>query len=710
MKRIILSFIFMFSLTSFLLAQNYTIVSSAGTSPDYAIFDTTATLLLTTGGSAISATQTIPFPFKFYGSDVTTYKAATDGYITFDVTNTSSNGSNVALPNASAPAWSIFAFWDDWELNSVAGGTPDAITINTYGTAPNRVHVIQWRSITRAGGTASSDWAYFAIRLFEDNHFDVVLNGANYNSTSATIGCQDISKSLASSVSGSPNIAYPSLDYTSNADDQVYSFYYVDKAYDVKITSTSWSDVIYQNDCISGTLVNVGTETITGFDYVWSINGEVNRRKYTGLNIPTGGSYSFSNGYPVALSPGSTANISMVIESLNGSQVDGNPSDNEFASVSNVFSGDMTSEHYVLLEEFTTAPCGYCPDGGLVVESIASTNARVIPVGIHAGYLTDAMTISEHSTLATRMANGAPTACIDRVLFDGETRIGHSRNVWASHTSQRLAEATPVCVSMSNTYNSTTRVIDANIDITLLDNLPEGDYRVNLYVLEDSVIGSGSGYDQTNYYNTTSGHPYNGAGNPIVGYIHRHVLRALPTTTWGDASILSSQPAAGSYQASYSYTLPASNNANRIHLVAFVSQYDASDDTKMTVFNSIENRLNDSETNSCAADASRNSCPTTFTPTGIEENVLSDEDANLQLYPNPVNDVLNVSIMFENPTEVVMNVYDSKGNLVVTSGMMQSFSGVNNYFVNTTELASGAYHLAVRSNSNVLYNKTFIVE
>ncbi len=116
----------------------------------------------------------------------------------------------------------------------------------------------------------------------------------------------------------------------------------------------------------------------------------------------------------------------------------------------------------------------------------------------------------------------------------------------------------------------------ADVSINILDNLPAGDYRISLYVTEDSVTGTGPGYDQSNLYHTVVGNPFYGMGNFIAGYVHKHVARALLPSSWGLAGVIPASPVSGqNFSHSFNHTLPPSYDEKKISLIAFVSRHTA---------------------------------------------------------------------------------------------------------------------------------------
>ncbi len=84
----------------------------------------------------------IGFPFNFYGNNYTQFLISTNGYLTFDISNAGGYSPwsiNNALPSPNNPLNSIMGPWQD--VNPGVGGS---IMFASFGTAPNRMLVVQW--------------------------------------------------------------------------------------------------------------------------------------------------------------------------------------------------------------------------------------------------------------------------------------------------------------------------------------------------------------------------------------------------------------------------------------------------------------------------------------------------------------------------------------------------------------------------------------
>jgi hypothetical protein len=230
----------------------------------------------------------------------------------------------------------------------------------------------------------------------------------------------------------------------------------------------------------------------------------------------------------------------------------------------------------VLLEQYTGAWCGWCVDGSVVMEDLMERYPdQVIGLKIHQG---DAMEIPKvmKDTLGS-FVSGYPAGSIDRVLFSGQSKIGVSRNLWSTFVMQQMAKPADVDVKVINiNYDPSTRKITADVEATFVKSL-SGDIRLNLIVAEDSVIGTGSTYDQRNFISNNSsfvGHPYYSKPDPIKSYAHRAVVRAYLGGAWGVKGIVPGVITPGTpYKTTFSYTVPSSYKAENITLVATVQKY-----------------------------------------------------------------------------------------------------------------------------------------
>ena len=447
------------------------------------------------------------------------------------------------------PNNAIYAFWDDWGV--IAGtGAVDNVFSYTYGTAPNRVHVIQYFSVTMLGGAG---YGYPTIRIYEGEDFDVVLAYGNTTGSSGTIGAEDANGTTGVQAGSSPSATFP-VTTLAATDDVVYNFSWDQILYDMSVTGLdNQNSVSVGNQTITGTIKNKGSMAITSFDLHYTSNGGATQTmNVTGVNIASGANYAFSHSTVLNIaSTGQVADVCVWADNLNGhaDQRTGNDQSCKTLYTPTNVSGTRT----VLIEEFTGAWCGWCPDGEVVVDGILANNPeKVLSVSVHSG---DDMTFTDGIRTGFGVSS-YPSGMIDRTLFAGETGEPHSRGAWAANAANQIGSYTPADVNITYTYNATLRKFDITFTADFVD-IAVGDIRFVPMIVEDNVTGTGSGYDQINYLNTSAGHHYAGQGDPIVGFVHKRVLRALPGGAFGNAGVIPSVAAVGgSYSENFTYVLP----------------------------------------------------------------------------------------------------------------------------------------------------------
>src|SRR5690606_16079563 len=195
---------------------------------------------------------------------------------------------------------------------------------------------------------------------------------------------------------------------------------------------------------------------------------------------------------------------------------------------------------YVLFESVNSVGVHFSPDADIIINQIKNTTPNAIFAIFHHNYDSyhDLMQIQEGVNYASTYLTGYPTGTADRTITSASSNISVNKNLYAQAINDRLTAAASYDITMTHTYNFNTRQIAVNLKGTALVSLG-GNYHFNVYVIEDSVSGTGPGYDQKiTLYNTPVGHPAFGLGDPIVGYEHPVVVRAvLAADIWGDFAV-----------------------------------------------------------------------------------------------------------------------------------------------------------------------------
>ena len=248
-----------------------------------------------------------------------------------------------------------------------------------------------------------------------------------------------------------------------------------------------------------------------------------------------------------------------------------------------------------LVEELTGAWCGFCPDGALILDQIIDAYlGQVLGVSIHEG---DAMEISSFYNAIDGAYNvpGFPTGMVNRKTFQGSSPM-MSRNIWDNYCWGEVNKdggCGLAIVSKPNAANPS--AYDIEVQAGFNKDLSNDNLRIVVYVIEDKVKGTGSGYNQSNYYSSQSQaaggstHPFYNEPNPIPGYEHNHTVRKVITADMGDMIPSSKTKPGMTYK--FTETIGTANykNAN-VKILAYVYKYD-SNTTKHEILNVQEAKL-----------------------------------------------------------------------------------------------------------------------
>lgn len=293
----------------------------------------------------------------------------------------------------------------------------------------------------------------------------------------------------------------------------------------------------------------------------------------------------------------------------------------------------------VVMEEFTGAWCQYCADGAVKADQVENNYADAIVVSVHDG---DAMEVQEGIDMASFYGPAYPQALINR------SGALVSRGAWSSQVGTALQGASAVTVSFDSvSYNATTREFIA--DVKAMFTGPEsGDLRLNLIVLEDNLRGVGTGWNQVNADNGTPGHPYYQAGNPIVGFNHRHVMRTMLDGAWGVSGVIPSSVNFGTTATRrYTFTLPAGWKPWDVSLVAIVQKYGAGINER-EILNGEEFHLN--------------------TLVVGTTDQLDHSKPYMTVSPNPVSDISKITYTLQSAGQIRLEVLNTLGQHVATLG------------------------------------------
>jgi hypothetical protein len=233
----------------------------------------------------------------------------------------------------------------------------------------------------------------------------------------------------------------------------------------------------------------------------------------------------------------------------------------------------------VLVEDYTGHKCGNCPVAAEVLTGLdtsANYKGKIIPLAIHAGFF--AATSAAYPTDFRNTAGNAydsqfgissagnPNGLVNRVGY-GTGGFIKAYSVWGSEVAQQITQAAKFQIKIKNTFNTGSNSLSTDITVKSLAS-NSGTYKLVVLLTEDSIIA-----EQLDYRLP--------AGSQLISnYKFNHVLRGAINSEWGDAIFTTAASANDSVVKSFTnFSINATYNANKCHVIAYVYDADAASPT-----------------------------------------------------------------------------------------------------------------------------------
>ncbi|MEI6091428.1 MAG: S8 family serine peptidase [bacterium] len=234
----------------------------------------------------------------------------------------------------------------------------------------------------------------------------------------------------------------------------------------------------------------------------------------------------------------------------------------------------ISKQQNILFELQTGAWCSWCPDGFCRMDSILLLYPQRVFGALWHNY--DSLTITADDTISSKFGiNAYPSALFNRLpdfeFYNYDYRA--TRVLWRTNVENLLAEEPIISVTNSWSINGQTLTVKVNTEI--LTNYSK-QLTFNVIITEDSLSGTGSGWDQQNANNTTVGHPYYNMGDPITNFKHNMAVRQNLGGVFGvKGSFPSSGVTKGStYDYTFTYEIPENYKKNNLNVICFVQVFD----------------------------------------------------------------------------------------------------------------------------------------
>ena len=325
---------------------------------------------------------------------------------------------------------------------------------------------------------------------------------------------------------------------------------------------------------ISGTITNLGLNTINSIDINWQVDsGTIHTQTLSGLNVVNNQSYNFTHQDQWNPLVGQYS-LNVWISNVNTGSTDSDTTNNQITKTITVVNEIFPKA--VVYEEGTGTWCGWCVRGHVGLKDMYHNHAdgSFIGVAVHNG---DPMVLAEYDTAMSGLITGYPSGVLNRVASEIDPGIDSLEPSFEAEFNK-----TPLAkVSIPNqSWNPTTRQISLDVEAKFALDLASANYNLAAIIVEDGVVGTGTSYDQHNYYSSQGidlidweGINWRNLGSPIpaANMVYNHVGRAL---LGGYAGVSGSVPTSVTYNTPYTYTfnytLPTTQFENNIKLVAIV--------------------------------------------------------------------------------------------------------------------------------------------
>ena len=353
--------------------------------------------------------------------------------------------------------------------------------------------------------------------------------------------------------------------------------------------------------------INAGTTTIKSFDAVVKMGDKTSQLQFGGLDIKPKEGYSFKLQGINSKDVGSQ-DVNVDIVNINGDNSDIDNSDNSFSAKVFFYPHDM--ERSLLLEGFTGQDCSQCPSGHISINSaIENCGESIVEVSHHAGFYPDIFTMSEDDAYRFYYSNPAstfaPAVMVNRSA-DNSISLSPVVNAETSYIYSLIDHASQskpyVSLNLMTELNEETRELKVKLQMKPHSDLPTDNVLFNIFLVQDSLqayqSNGGTNYTHNRVFRgTLTGNSWGlsvknwKAGEEKSWETTYTVPESIHSSYWTDDMLDSNGKYSGKYEASQTDIKAVLKN---MWVVAYVGEYDTSDNTKNVVFNCCEAKLGES--------------------------------------------------------------------------------------------------------------------
>lgn len=442
--------------------------------------------------------------------------------------------------------------------------------------------------------------------------------------------------------------------------------------YDLDLNSVNLSTLMEsgQSVSIAGVVSNEGNLAVTSFDVNYKVdNGTVITENITGVNIASYSTYNFTHSTPWTVLSGSHI-VDVWVSNPNGNTDEYNGNDKISTNVFGYSASDVV-QRMPLHEAFTSSTCGPCVAGNANLSTVFNANPnkwvcikyQMSWPGSGDPYYTDEG--------GDRRTYYGVTSVPNLKVDGGHEFDGNSSNYSVSDLNNAYNE--PAFVNITATLNVIPMKKAVEVDFQIENNIPlSPTARVYVAILEKKTTQNVGSNGETEFDWVMKKMLPNG-GVPIGPKPAGDVM--------SDTYI---------YLFNGNYRLPSSANNPINHDVEHsVEEFS---DLIAVVW------VQDYET------AEVYQAAYSSVTVGLQQEI---SDMELNMYPNPVAEVLNVSFKAEGQNKYTISMMSNSGQLVYEKQVTSE--NENKLQINTSEFAEGIYFVKIQ-NDNGHYTKPILIK
>jgi len=405
---------------------------------------------------------------------------------------------------------------------------------------------------------------------------------------------------------------------------------------------------------------NLGLSNITSFDVDFEYNGNIITENIIGVNMITTDIYTVNMTNNITLIGGINTGTATVYN-VNNLGPDDDISDDVMSIQIEAITPAVGK--LVVGEEATGTWCGWCPRGAVALNWMDKDYEGYWQgIAVHNG---DPMTDPDYDNGMAPFISGYPSGLVDR---GSDIDPGAFKQDFL----QRIIIEPNGIITNGAELNGNTLKVSLTVDI---QNNINGNYKLACVLVEDSVTGNSTQYNQSNSYSGGSslvdvdGTDWNTLPSSVhySQMMYRHVGRSIAPSFSGESLNTTSFISGDTETICFEFILDPSWDQSQIHIVGmFIDNNNRVDNASSTA---ISTAINTGYTQ-CAV-----------TSTGIELNGPN----RVNVYPNPVTDKIYISNLKEDNT--LVKIYDINGRLVLENKVS------NKEYLNVSKLSKGVYQI-----------------